>query len=229
MTDDSANADTPTETELRISRRWPVISGGIAIVLTLLLAVLVVVRQNLLPFEFDEEWAEELVEDRLPALEWLSLAMNALGGGIVGVFIVPIGAAVVLLIVRRPWSAFYFIVASALSAGAVQLLKGTIGRPRPEDMLVTSDFGSFPSGHAANAATIAVAIGIIFPRLWVWIAGLAYVALMAYSRTYLGVHWLSDTIGGALLGIGVALIVWAPFAAALRSEPRPHRERSDSA
>jgi undecaprenyl-diphosphatase len=46
---------------------------------------------------------------------------------------------------------------------------------------------------------------------------------MAVSRTYLGAHWLSDTIGGILLGAGVAVIVWAPLAYKLAEEGlRPH-------
>ena len=106
----------------------------------------------------------------------------------------------------------------------MQLLKVTVGRARPEDMLVQSDPGSFPSGHTANAATTAVALGFIFfPRIWVWVAGSAYAVAMALSRTYLGAHWLSDTIGGLLLGAGVAVLVWAPFAFRLAAEGgRPH-------
>ena len=92
-------------------------------------------------------------------------------------------------------------------------MKQTVGRARPEDILVTTDVGSYPSGHVANAATIAVALAIIFPRVWVWIVGAAYVMLMAFSRTYLHAHWLSDTIGGAALGAGVSLILAAAFAA----------------
>jgi undecaprenyl-diphosphatase len=85
-------------------------------------------------------------------------------------------------------------------------------------MIVTSDFGSFPSGHVANAATIAVALGVIVPRVWVWVLGAVYTVLMAISRTYLGAHWLSDTIGGLLVGAGVALVLWAVFAARLERE-----------
>ena len=73
-----------------------------------------------------------------------------------------------------------------------------------------------------------MALGIIFPKVWVWIAGLFYTVLMLLSRTYLGAHWLSDTLGGLLIGVGVALIVWAPFATRLRGEPIPRASSGGS-
>lgn len=203
----------------RVSRRWPLISGGVAIALALALGAIVALRSA--PYEFDAEWLEEVVEHRAAFWTVPALVMNFVGGSWFGVFVVPIGAAIVLRITGRPWSAFYFVVASAVSAGLVQLLKALFDRARPEDMLLAIDSGSFPSGHAANAATIAVALGLMLQRRWVWIAGAAYALLMAVSRTYLGVHWLSDTTGGLLLGAGVAVVLWAPFAAKLEAEWRP--------
>ncbi|GHD41486.1 phosphatase PAP2 family protein [Mycetocola manganoxydans] len=204
----------------RVTHRWPYISGGVAILLGILLAFLIVQRGNTLPFALDSEWSEEVFDDdRLPFLEWMSYGMNWLGGGIFGTYILPILIVIILLLIKRPWSALFFAVVSLVSVGVAQLIKSLVGRERPEDMLVMSDFGSFPSGHAANAATMAVALGIIFPRVWVWVAGFLWVALMMFSRTYLGVHWLTDTIGGALLGAGVVLILWAPFASRISGEP----------
>ncbi len=68
---------------------------------------------------------------------------------------------------EAPWSAAFFLAAEAASAGAVQVLKHLFGRVRPEDIIVISDYGSYPSGHVANAATIATAAVVLFPRLWV--------------------------------------------------------------
>jgi len=210
------HAPTP-ETARSVSRRWPLISGGIAVLTVLALGLIIFIRGNL-PFEADLEWMEEILENRHPLLELPALLMDFIGGGWFGVIVVPVGGIILLCILRRFWAALYFGAASIVSAAAVQGLKALIGRPRPEDMLVTADVGSFPSGHVANAATLAVVLGIIVWRLWVWVAGAVYVVLMALSRTYLGAHWVSDTIGGLILGAAVAVIVWAPLANRLRVE-----------
>lgn len=202
----------------RLGRRAPFVGGASAVIVAALLGLVIMARGDGLPFEVDEEWAEDLVEIRGGFGDVLAFLMNGLGGGIFGVFVVPITTAVILLVMRRPWAALYFVVASAASAGVVQLLKNLYGRARPEDILVASDFGSFPSGHVANAATIAVAIGVIVPRAWVWVLGAVYTLLMAASRTYLGAHWLSDTLGGLLVGAGVTLVLWALFAVVLERE-----------
>lgn len=205
-------------TAQRLGRRAPFVGGAAAVLAAALLGLVITARSGGLPFEVDEEWAEDLLDLRGPMGDLFAYFMNTLGGGIVGVFVVPIVTAAVLLMLRRPWAALYFVVASVASAGVVQLLKNLFGRARPEDMIVTSDFGSFPSGHVANAATIAVVLGVIVPRVWMWVLGAAYVAVMAVSRTYLGAHWLSDTVGGLLVGAGVALVLWAVFAAPLERE-----------
>ena len=120
------------------------LAGIAALILVIGIGVIVTVRAS--PFEFDTEWMEEVIEHRGEI--WLvpSLIMNFLGGGWFGTLLVPIAVTVLLMALRRPWSALYFLVASATSAVLVQVLKVTFGRARPSDILVHVDPGSFPSG-----------------------------------------------------------------------------------
>lgn len=207
----------------RVSRRWPLISATVAVVLAAALGGLIALGSGNGALEPDQEWLDDLRERQGIWFDVPALLLDWLGGGIVAIWVIPLGTVALLCLFRRFWAALYYALAAALSSGAVQLLKGVFDRPRPEDMMVLSDAGSFPSGHVANAATIAVTLGLILQRTWVWIAGVVYMILMILARTYLAAHWMSDTIGGALLGAGVAVIVWAPFALRLAREHDPRR------
>jgi undecaprenyl-diphosphatase len=225
MDDDDASepVDGTAPAPVKIARLWWVVSAAAALLLVVLLGAVIVYRQADKPFGFEVEWMGELVEARAPVFTAPALVLNWIGGGIGGVAIVPLVIIGGLLIWRRPWAALYFVCATIASGLVVLVIKNLVGRPRPTDILVTADVGSFPSGHSANAALIATTLGIIFWRRWVWIVGAAYTLLMMLSRTYLGAHWISDTIGGMLVGVGLAVIIWAPFAFVLYRERRkPH-------
>ena len=167
------------------------------------------------PFIIDDAWNSFLASWELEPVIFFARAMNVAGGTWFGIFVVPTLCAIGLILLRRPWAATYFLVAAVVSAALVQVLKHLFGRQRPTDIIVITDFGSFPSGHVANAATIATVLVVLFPRLWAVVVGAAWVLLMAFSRTYLHAHWLSDTFGGALIGISAALLVAAAFSAPL--------------
>ncbi len=206
----------------RIQRRWPLISASVAIGLVILLGAIIAFRPAE-PFAVDLKWMAEIVEHRSPVWTVPALFFNYVGGGILGSVVIPVVIFALLLAFHRPWGAAFFAIASVVSVVCVQVLKHTVGRERPSTILIHVDTGSFPSGHTANAATMVVVFAILFPRVWVWCVGAAWALLMAISRTYLGAHWLSDTIGGLLLGAGVAVIVWAPLAYRLAAESkRPH-------
>jgi undecaprenyl-diphosphatase len=127
--------------------------------------------------------------------------------------VVGLAVAVAVLIRFGLQAALAVGVASALSAGHVILMKWVVQRPGP----VTAFFeglGSFPSGHAANAAVLATMGGLLLRRRWVWSAGAVYVALVALSRVVISAHWFTDTVVGAVAGAGVALLVWSAWSAA---------------
>lgn len=215
--------ETGAPAPVRVSRLWWVVSGGAALALAVLLALVIVYRESNKPFGFEVDVMSVLVGARTDLLTVPALVFNALGGGVISTLVVPGVIVTGLLLWRRPWGAVYYVAAALASATVTRIIKVAVARPRPEDILVTPDFGSFPSGHSANAALVATALGIIFMRAWVWVAGAAYTVLMMLSRTYLGAHWVSDTVGGMLVGAGMAVIVWAPFAERLYREQRmPH-------
>lgn len=188
------------------------IAGGSLLAAALVLGLLVVTMPGDATNGFDDAWNRIMAGTRQPWMLAAAYALNSIGGGWVAILLVP-GLVAGLLIVLRRWrSAVYAVVAFAASAALVQLVKEIYGRARPADMLVTSDYGSFPSGHTANAATIAVVLWLIFPRRWLAALGLLWTLAMALSRTVLSVHWLTDTAGGLLVGASAALLVGAGFA-----------------
>jgi len=161
------------------------------------------------PPGFDTWWNDTISTYRTDWMLSFAMLLNQIGGGWIAILLVPLLVIAALLIARRWQAAVFAAIAFLASAGAVQLLKHLFGRARPEDMIVASDFGSFPSGHAANAATIAMVLWLVFPRVWTAILGVAWVVAMAVSRTLLSVHWATDTLGGALVGAGVVLVLGA--------------------
>ncbi len=203
-----------TDVEITVALRRLVV-GVVLVVAAVALGILVSAGAD--PLDVDTWW-NGTVGTLLPGLTQLAYALDFVGGGWFATYVVPVGGCLLLIALRRPWSGLFFVVASAASAGLVQVLKAVFGRVRPEDMLVISDHGSFPSGHTANAATIAVVAVILFPRVWVAAVGAGWVFVMAFSRTQVHAHWLSDTVGGALAGAGVALAVAAAFTVPLLRE-----------
>lgn len=96
---------------------------------------------------------------------------------------------------------------------AVQLLKRTIGRPRPSRgtscvaMIREPDRFSFPSGHAAAALSVAIGFGVGFPSFAPLVFGVALLA--GFSRVVLGVHYPGDVLAGQ----GLALLAARWFVA----------------
>lgn len=108
----------------------------------------------------------------------------------------------------RKWETVEFFGIAGLAA-VVLAIKFLVRRKRPEgdwgEIYRNTDPHSFPSGHAARAFLIAVVGSALAPPwlaliLWVW------APLVALSRVAMGVHYLSDIIAGAILGIIVALV-----------------------
>ena len=165
-------------------------------------------------------------------LTHIALVFNAVGHGILRALTIA-GVGLVLLIARRRAALLAFIVAEAMTPLLVNLIKLLVGRERPPGALIEAHGSSYPSGHAAYAGATAVMLVLLFTtpgrarRAW-WLVAAVATAGMAWSRTYLEVHWLSDALAGATLGIGVALLSVA-VVQILSTRPREQHDQPPGA
>jgi undecaprenyl-diphosphatase len=129
-------------------------------------------------------------------------------------FIVPFGVVVGGYLWRRRGSRRPLVmmaVAFLGAAGLYDIVKPAVGRARPTAALQVGgpDIGNaFPSGHATQTISfygmLAVVLIVSYAprRRWPFLIGAAFVTLVVgASRLYLGVHWLTDVLGGYALGL----------------------------
>ncbi len=105
---------------------------------------------------------------------------------------------------------------SEVSAYAVcDLLKNIVKRDRPYTTLSdvytmhldSADKYSMPSGHATVAFAIATALTLRYPKPYVYIPAFVWAAFVGYGRIYMGLHYPSDVLTGAVLGSASAFAI----------------------
>jgi undecaprenyl-diphosphatase len=141
----------------------------------------------------------------LPVLTEVMKAVSFVGSGW---FLWPAGMLVAgaLAFVGRRWDASWFGIAVLGANGLNESMKLLFHRVRPEPFFgyAKPSTYSYPSGHSFVSFCFYLAIAEVLARAeWphsrrvaLWAAALALVAVIGYSRIYLGVHYFTDVIGG---------------------------------
>lgn len=147
---------------------------------------------------------------------WLDTFFTTLTNG--RLFVLPLLALALFLLWRggprgRSWVLAIVVVVALTDQLSSHVLKPLVSRARPcfavpgvEALIHQVRSASFPSSHAANSFGVATLLWLGFPR-WRW-AALSLAVLISFSRIYVGVHFPSDALAGAALGVICGIAVW---------------------
>jgi undecaprenyl-diphosphatase len=164
---------------------------------------------------FDEAVLRWMGAHQTPWVESLMIEVTMLGTWIVVLSIVSI-AGLFLWLTRHRYSTVLLLVATAGGIGLNNILKIGFDRPRPQvfEWGTHVSSSSFPSGHAMSATVVYVTVAYLaarlqkrhLPRLVTLAIAAIIVAVICFSRMYLGVHYPSDVAAGVIIGLS-----WAAF------------------
>ena len=155
----------------------------------------------------------ELSEDRKEGptefFQFISNSTNYVSLGIPTTFLVK-GILSHDKIARK--KSLYMFESLGISSAITFAVKYTFKRKRPFDaspLVIKASGGggpSFPSGHTSEAFSAATSLSIAYPKWYVIAPAFVWASTVGYSRMYLGVHYPSDVLAGAIVGAGSAFL-----------------------
>lgn len=182
--------------------------------LFLFLAIAAKSAHGWLLLTWDEPMQRFVEGSRTDGLTSFFLTVSALGSTKA---VLSLGVTSAALVWQRCRAAALTIVVAMLARPLVEfVLKALVARDRPDfDRLVPGNGPSFPSGHPMAAIAfwglLPIVVGLFTHKRAVWwasvVVSVVAVALIGASRVYLGVHWISDVVGGLVAGAFFLLFV----------------------
>lgn len=149
-----------------------------------------------------------------PLLDQVFTYYTFLGDGLCAVILI-LGC----FVLRKRFVAVKLLSVFLLSGLAAQVLKKLFHAPRPKaffaehfythfiEGVTHSGFTSFPSGHTTTAFAIAAILSFNSDKRITCIVSFWLATLVAYSRVYLGQHFIEDVLAGIITGILSALLI----------------------
>lgn len=155
------------------------------------------------------------------------VAATEFGGAPVVVAV--IAAVSLWLAARRRWRTLaYWLAAAGFAQALVWTLKFTLERARPTEIYSGIDPYSFPSGHAAMNIVVYGFLAFLLARarpvaakIAITLAAVVVIALIAFSRLYLGAHWFSDVLASLSLGLAWVALLGIAYIHHVRHEEVP--------
>jgi membrane-associated phospholipid phosphatase len=216
--------------------------AGYALLAGLTIATGLLLTRLLVPVHGFEQWENDisrgLADHRTPVLTDLSWLGSTFAGGLVIPAVV--GALLVVFVVKRSWllAAFTLFVIS-VESGTYRATTLVVDRERPpvHRLEGLDPTASFPSGHIA--ATVALYGGLLLllaswvARRWFWTVAISLAIALAlfvgWARMYRGMHHLTDTAAGAIMGLlALGIVVFAARAATAAANARDARRGESS-
>ena len=200
------------------------ISGAITTLAFLILALFVKIDFTHGPFPFDrpiQTWAFHLQSSS--GLTYFYSHMTNIFGDKGGIIVAVLLALVLYLLFKQKEATIWFAATVVLSLALNTVIKVIIGRERPDIHRLAAfanEAGkSFPSGHSIFATIIFGSIFFIClgklknrsSKILLGILCIILIALIMFSRIFVGVHYPSDTIGGFLEGISILLLTYPTY------------------
>jgi len=157
--------------------------------------------------QFDAFVLDLIQQLRGPALDKLMLVSTLLADRFIQLALCAL--LCLLLLIQRAWAALFFSAGSiVLGYSATMAIKYLFQRSRPDLLLEPLSGYSFPSGHSARGFLFFLIIAILLNRgltvnwrILIITIACALASLVAFSRPYLGAHWPTDIMAGALVAI----------------------------
>lgn len=144
-------------------------------------------------------------------MDWFMPRITSLGNA--GIIWIIIG---ICMLISKKYRKTGFLVLIGLLVGLIVgngIVKNLVARERPcwintdfKLLIATPKDFSFPSGHT-QASVIAATIITLSHKKWGWIV-IPLATIIAFSRLYLYVHFPTDVLGGALMGLTIGIVTY---------------------